>query len=61
MCMPKAPRVEKVPIRQQQKLPDGGDVSASPSAVKRQRASAGMMALSATGGFTPPTVTKLGG
>lgn len=61
MCAPRVPKVEKVPIRQQQRLPDGGDVAASPASVKRQRASAGMMALSATGGFTPPTVTKLGG
>lgn len=61
MCAPRAPRVEKVPIRQQQRLPDNGDVAASPSSVRRQRASAGMMALAATGGFVPPNVTKLGG
>lgn len=61
MCTPKTPRVEKVPIRQQQRLPDNGDAIASPANVRRQRASAGMMALAATGGFTPPNVTKLGG
>ncbi|MGL4232685.1 MAG: hypothetical protein ACRCWJ_15075 [Casimicrobium sp.] len=61
MCAPKAPKVEKVPVRQQQRLPDNGDMAATPANVRRQRASAGMMALAATGGFTPPNVTKLGG
>jgi hypothetical protein len=61
MCTPKTPKVDPIPVRQTQRLPDGGDAMSSPANVKRQRASAGMMALKATSGIKAPTVTKLGG
>lgn len=61
MCAPKAPKVQPVPVRQTQKLPDGNGTGLSPASVKRQRVSSGMMALSAASGIKTPNVTKLGG
>lgn len=60
MCAPKAPKIQPVPERQAQRMPENTAASFVASA-RKSKVTPGMLMTAASKGFAAPNVTKLGG